>query len=340
VGLLLLSLIFCVGLALAAATAGMSALATRTHQLNPPTALWDAYPLRQVHSTTAERASKEPAGIRTGPTETRPTPARGRRIASRPTSGTGGFPTVFVMTGVIGALLASTLLMVAHGVPARAGGYRRTRGPIKTKPQSHARRTGRPSSARSKASRPKSPQAPPDPPEHQPAARLSAAAPAAPRTAPVPPRESPSVEHPDEGETTGDLLDALRPRIEPAEDPVQVSGPESGLRPVKLVEAEQHRSHALRQAQPRRLEVAQEQFCEIKLWRGYVKCQFYVEVAGWQGGFFESSLFRLRDPTVPDDRARQALSDLLADLERAGWSVAETGPVWYQHRLQRSTSTP
>ena len=346
-GLLLLSSVFCAGLALAVSTAGISAPATRTQQkLNPPTVLWNAYPLRQAHSSTTHQASNNkatstgtskvsttsPMRTSTGPTETRPKVGHGNRVASRPTSGTGGFPTVFVMAGVLGALLASTFLLVSHAVPARAGGYRRSRGPIKTKQRSRTGRTGRPLPARREPSSAKRP-----PTVKQPS-RTSAASP------PPPPQpvdaNSAAPSPPDQRETTDDLVDALRPNIKPAEDPEQVSVPESGLRPVKLVEADPHLSAAVRQVPTLRREVARDQFCEIKFWRGYVKCQLYVEVEGWPGPVVESSFFRLRNPMEPDDRAQTVLADLLADLERSGWLVVETGPVWYRRRLQRSTSTP
>ena len=299
--LLLMSFAFCVGLALAASTAGISAPATRTQpKLNPPTALWNAYPLRA------------PMRTRTGPAVTRPTVVSGNRIARRPSSGTGGFPTVFVMTGLLGALLASAVLFLTHAAPARAGGYRPNRGPLKTKPPFRTGRTGTPSPARGKpslAKRPPSGEQPgrtrPSPPPPNPVGEISAAS-------------SP----PDERETTDDLLDAPRPSIKRAEDPD----------PQLL--------YAVRQAPPQRPGVAADQFCEIKFWRGYVKCQLYVEVEGSPGASVESSFFRLRNPLLPDDRAQSVLADLIADLERSGWLVVETGPVWYRHRLRRFTQTP
>ena len=74
---------------------------------------------------------------------------------------------------------------------------------------------------------------------------------------------------------------------------------------------------------------------EIRLWRGYVKCQLYVAVEGADGALLESRLFRLRNPMAPDEVAQEVLADLLADLDRAGWSVVESGPGWYRRRLQR-----
>jgi hypothetical protein len=87
-------------------------------------------------------------------------------------------------------------------------------------------------------------------------------------------------------------------------------------------------------------EVVGDEFCEIRLWRGYVKCQLYVELEGTAGAMMESPLFRLRNPGTPDAGAEQALSDILAGLQPHGWSVVETGPVWYRRRLRRSTPNP
>jgi hypothetical protein len=324
-GLLLLSVCFCAGVALAVSAAGFSALATRTQpKLNPPTVLWNAYPLRQAHTSTTRASNKKPIT-----TKTRSTGARGNRSASRPTSSPGGFPTIFVMTGLIGALLASTLLFVAHAAPARAGGYRRAPRPFK--PPARPRRSARPSRARLKRSREKQPP-PAQPPEAEP--RVEPVSPPEgveeSSAAPSPPQE--------ERERTDDLLEALRPNLELVEEPEEVSAPEVRLRPMKLVEADQHLSAVTQELLQRRI-VAEDEFGEIKLWRGYVKCQLYIEVEGSPEAFRESSLFRLRDPMVPDDRAEQALADLLADLEGSGWQVVETGPAWYSRVLKRSMPT-
>jgi hypothetical protein len=322
--LLLLSVIFCAGVALAVSATGFSALATRTQpKLKPPTVLWNAYPLRQAHTNTTQAANKKPIT-----TEARSTAARGNRSANRPTSSPGGFPTIFVMTGVIGALLASTLLFVAHAAPGRAGGYRRV--PRPSKPPARTGRSARPSLGRTKRSREKQPP-PAQPPEVE--SRVE------PVVSPEPVEQSSAAPSPPaERETTDDLLEALRPNIEPAEEPEEVSALEVMPRAMKLVEADLHPS-AVKQALPQRAKVAGDLFGEIRLWRGYVKCQLYIEVEGSPGAFRESSLFRLRDPMVPDDRAEKALADLLADLERAGWLVVETGPAWYRRRLKRSMLT-
>jgi hypothetical protein len=323
--LLLLSVVFCAGLALAASTAGISAVATLTQpKLNPPTVLWKAYPLRQAHTSTNQQAANNkptgtrtskpsttsPTSTRTSRTKTRSTVEHGNRVASQPTSNTGGFPTVLVMAGVIGALLASTLLFVRYAPSASAGGYRRNRRPPTTKPSSRTARTTRPSPA------------PSNDKKHPHATRPVDEDVAAPPT-------------PDQRETTDDLLEALWPNVDLVEDPERVSAPQSQRRAVKPVAADLHGSDAVRQP-PQRREIAGQQFCEIRLWRGWVKYQLYVEVEGSPGAFVESPLFRLRNPMAPDDHVHGVLSDLLADLERSGWSVVDTGPLWYSRRLHRS----
>jgi hypothetical protein len=146
---------------------------------------------------------------------------------------------------------------------------------------------------------------------------------------------------PDQRETTDDLLEALRPNVELFEEPQRVSAPESQLRPVNPATADLHGSDAVRQAPPLRREVASAQFCEIRLWRGWIKYRLYAEVEGSPGAFAESPLFRLRNPMAPpEDCVHRVLSDLLADLERSGWSVVDTGPVWYRRRLRRPAPTP
>jgi hypothetical protein len=83
--------------------------------------------------------------------------------------------------------------------------------------------------------------------------------------------------------------------------------------------------------------VAAEQVAEIRLWRGYVKCQLFVAAEGADGALVESPFFRLRNPMAPDDAAQRILDDLLVDLERAGWVAVESGPGWFRRRLRRPT---
>jgi hypothetical protein len=79
--------------------------------------------------------------------------------------------------------------------------------------------------------------------------------------------------------------------------------------------------------------------CEIRLWRGYVKCQLYATVRGSDQAFALSRQFRLRGEDAPSAKAQRALADLLVELEQGGWTVVLDGPIWYQHWLQRAAVT-
>ena len=78
--------------------------------------------------------------------------------------------------------------------------------------------------------------------------------------------------------------------------------------------------------------------CEIVLWTGHVKKQFYAAPSGTARTLEPlqaSSYFRLRDTDVPGARAQRALEDLLRRLEDEGWQVVLKGPWWYRYRLER-----
>jgi hypothetical protein len=89
--------------------------------------------------------------------------------------------------------------------------------------------------------------------------------------------------------------------------------------------------------QPRRARQtgASVESCEIRLWRGYVKCQLYATLRGSEETLAVSRHFRLCDQEAPSPSAQHALNDLLADLEQAGWTVVSDGAIWYQQQLQR-----
>jgi outer membrane biosynthesis protein TonB len=83
--------------------------------------------------------------------------------------------------------------------------------------------------------------------------------------------------------------------------------------------------------------------CEIKLWRGYVKCQLYAALldrAGAATGFAVSPAFRLRDEDTPTEQAAGALKTLIDYLEGEGWTVVSAGARWYQLRLARHREAP
>jgi hypothetical protein len=322
--LLLASVVFSAGVALALSTAGFGAPAARTQQtLSPPTALWKAYPLRPAHGSANKPAADKQVttGSNAGPTsrarpatnESRPPGSRSNRIASRSTSAADGVPTtVLLMVAVIGVLLASTLLFLRHSAPARAEAGGRT-APAQPRTSRPAPRAGRPPRVKPK---------PPAAPRRSKPVDTNAA-------------EQPS---PDRREATDDLLEALQPDVAPVEHPAEVSTPTRAAvpRPVARAAADTQASKDVGHAPQQLPEIAVDQYCRIRLWRGYFKCQFYAELEGSSGAFAESALFRLGNPSRPDEQVQSALEDLLAELERSGWSVVERGPVWYGRRLQRS----
>jgi hypothetical protein len=80
--------------------------------------------------------------------------------------------------------------------------------------------------------------------------------------------------------------------------------------------------------------------CEIRLWRGYIKCQLLAALTGSEDAIAVSPYFRLRDEDSPGDEARLALRDLIATLEQSGWTVVSRGPTWYEDRLERFAEDP
>jgi hypothetical protein len=81
--------------------------------------------------------------------------------------------------------------------------------------------------------------------------------------------------------------------------------------------------------------------CEITLWSGYTKKQFYAAPLGRakaQEALALSSYFRSRDEDVPTATSERALQALVDQLENAGWEVVAKGKHWYQYRLERAAS--
>ncbi len=74
--------------------------------------------------------------------------------------------------------------------------------------------------------------------------------------------------------------------------------------------------------------------CEIRLWRGFIRCQLYATLGGSEVAFALSPYFRLRDDLAPNEQAQQALAALVAELEQGGWTVVSEGRPWYRHTLE------
>ena len=81
--------------------------------------------------------------------------------------------------------------------------------------------------------------------------------------------------------------------------------------------------------------------CEIKLWRGFVRCHLYAAPAGSgdepiADPIAFSPYFRLTEDDRSSSEALEALAALVAALEQDGWTVVSDGPAWYQHCLERT----
>jgi hypothetical protein len=80
--------------------------------------------------------------------------------------------------------------------------------------------------------------------------------------------------------------------------------------------------------------------CEVRLFRGDVKSQFYAEVALPQGKtswvVAQSGWFRWREDEEPEPLVRVARDQLLAALAAKGWVRLGRGSEWYSDRLVRA----
>lgn len=101
--------------------------------------------------------------------------------------------------------------------------------------------------------------------------------------------------------------------------------------------APEPRTREPRPAPPRRPQLQETgvERCQIKLWRGFVKCQLYAVPIGSDEPLAFSPYFRLRDGTELTAQAVDALHALVEALEQEGWTVVSDGPSWYQYRLER-----
>lgn len=83
------------------------------------------------------------------------------------------------------------------------------------------------------------------------------------------------------------------------------------------------------------------ELCEIALWRGYVKSEFYATGVGPDGAEYEvarSRGFRWRrsePPPVEHEAARAAHEGLVQRLRDSGWVPIGEGSTWYARRFRR-----
>lgn len=86
--------------------------------------------------------------------------------------------------------------------------------------------------------------------------------------------------------------------------------------------------------------------CEIRLFRGYVKSQFYAEVTPAEGrtsyAAAASDWFRWRraDRPTPEPAVVEARDRLLDTLAADGWVRVGQGAEWFSDRLERRAVTP
>jgi hypothetical protein len=76
--------------------------------------------------------------------------------------------------------------------------------------------------------------------------------------------------------------------------------------------------------------------CEIALWEGYVKSQFYARVMTPEGKEFAlacSPLFRVKNPFARDEVARSAHVHLAQQLLEGGWKPDGRGKYWWELRF-------
>ncbi len=82
---------------------------------------------------------------------------------------------------------------------------------------------------------------------------------------------------------------------------------------------------------------AEWQTCEIVLWQGFVKSQFFARVTTPEGDEYalaQSPLFRSKDPYAHDEIARSAHIELCRLLLEDGWVPEGRGPLWYSNRFR------
>jgi hypothetical protein len=328
-------------------------------KLDPPTLLWKSYPLERRPSTTG-RAEVQ---IR-------------RRQASRQTSAhQDDFLTPVLVSAFILLLASAAIVRMRRSMPIRVGNARRTpdRAPMprSAQPASVNRprwRPRRPQQLRevspevvrephARAAQSPAPESdadllealqpkPPSLPEPEPTPEVAVVdlEQARPGRMPAPVEQRPATQL--KPRETGDpLVEEREAEAGPSRESqlglkLRTRIADVHVVPVPEPSPQTHEeSRAARQQG--RLQRAGGEVCEIRLWRGYVKCQlFAAPLTGSEAAIAVSSYFRLRDEDSPGDEARLALRDLIATLEQGGWTVVSRGPTWYEDRLERFAEDP
>ena len=87
-----------------------------------------------------------------------------------------------------------------------------------------------------------------------------------------------------------------------------------------------------------------EEFCEIRVWRGYAKARFYARLdlaAEDEFAVAESPSFRFRGNGMPDDTegAHEAHQALVQKLVAKGWEPEGSNGAWFSTRFRRPLET-
>lgn len=274
---------------------------------HPPSLLWKSYPLKQ--RATAQARAKAAAAARLA--------ARARKASAQTqSSNTSPSSTLLLVTMVLAAMVAAGMIVLSRLRPVQIGLPFSRRRRLPRRPTTTVQTTSGEDLV--DALRRWLPPGSDELPE------AVAVKPAQPAPSPVSestetrPKPKPQLKAPREpGPPSQKAEPAARPVAEPMERPEARPAREVGRRPL-------HRQGT---------DVAR---CEIRLWRGYVKCQLYAVLEGSEKQAIASSnYFRLRDDKTPNPQGRQALTALLETLEARGWTVVLVGPIWYWHHLER-----
>jgi hypothetical protein len=325
-------------LALCAVAAGLAAAGTiaipaahtaENQRHKPPTLLWKSYPLEQrshQRAVTQGVARTREASVRTAPA-----PRSRLQLES------------LLLASVLAAMLLAiaTIVLLRSSVPVRVGSSLRSRArppsprpAHRPKPRKTAReRMKRPPLREVTAeivTEPETPSA--DVAERQPELELLEVVQPEPETRLRPAAETrPSAREPDTTPEQALELQLLeltkRRRAAPASARSELE---------REIEALHERIETRRAETPEPeagtpLSLAR---CEIRLWRGFMKCQLYASLGGSAEAFALSPYFRLRDHLEPNEQAQQALATLVAELEQGGWAVVSGGRPWYRHTLE------
>jgi hypothetical protein len=272
---------------------------------HPPSLLWKSYPLKQ-RATAQARAKARAAAHLTA--RTRKASAQTQSSKTSPSSA------LLVVTMMLAAIVAAGMIVLSRLRPVRLGLPSSRRRRLPPQPTSTVQSTS--GEELLDALRRWLPPGSDELPE------AIVVTPTLPVPSPVfestetRPRPKPQPQPPKQPKPSQEAKPAARP---------DMPRPRPAARPTReVVRRPSHRQGT---------SVAR---CEIRLWRGYVKCQLYAVLEGSdERAIASSKYFRLRDDAMSSPQGQQALTALLATLEARGWTVVGVGPIWYWHRLER-----